>query len=55
MKAQPDYDVELKEIHHTQKLDSPSGTAVTLAEQILDKLDYKNKWVNQYSDKKMNW
>ena len=31
MATQPEYDVQLKEIHHTQKLDKPSGTAVTLA------------------------
>lgn len=45
MSAQPQYDVELKEIHHTQKLDAPSGTAITLAEQILGKLKSKKQWV----------
>jgi 4-hydroxy-tetrahydrodipicolinate reductase len=34
-----DYNVDMKEIHHTQKLDAPSGTAVTLAEGILEKVD----------------
>ena len=41
-----DYDVELTEIHHTQKKDAPSGTAITLAEQILDKNGSKKKWIN---------
>lgn len=52
MSRQPDYDVSMVEVHHTQKLDAPSGTAVTLAEQILDKLTTKNKWVNQPSNNK---
>lgn len=38
------YDVTLNEVHHTQKLDAPSGTAVTLANDIIDKLERKNKW-----------
>ncbi len=44
-----DYDVELKEIHHTQKLDSPSGTAITLAEAVLHSNPSKTKWVNKPS------
>ena len=52
MSRQPDYDVSMVEIHHTQKLDAPSGTAVTLAEQILDKSHSKSKWVNQPSSNK---
>ena len=39
------YEVSMEEIHHTQKLDSPSGTALTLANQILDNVDRKNSWV----------
>jgi 4-hydroxy-tetrahydrodipicolinate reductase len=39
--------VVLKEIHHTAKLDAPSGTAVTLAEQVLANVSRKVKWVNQ--------
>ncbi|MGH1334714.1 MAG: 4-hydroxy-tetrahydrodipicolinate reductase [Aureispira sp.] len=39
MDAQAAYSVALEEIHHTQKLDAPSGTAVTLAEGILEKVD----------------
>lgn len=49
MSAQPDYEVGLKEIHHTQKLDAPSGTAVTLAEGILENIARKKSWVNQAS------
>ena len=41
----PDYDVKMSETHHIHKLDAPSGTAITLAEGILDNLDRKNKWV----------
>ena len=41
----PDYNVEMTEIHHTQKLDAPSGTAITLAEGILGNLDRKMVWV----------
>jgi len=40
----PQYNVEMTEIHHTQKLDAPSGTAITLAEGILENLSRKNKW-----------
>ncbi len=47
MNAYPEYDVMLKEIHHTQKKDAPSGTAITLAEQVLNNLTRKNKWVNE--------
>jgi 4-hydroxy-tetrahydrodipicolinate reductase len=36
------YSVEIEEIHHTQKLDTPSGTAITLAEQIIEHTNYKN-------------
>ncbi len=46
MRDQPQYDVAIEETHHTQKLDAPSGTAITLAERILSKLKTKNSWVN---------
>ncbi len=39
------YDVSMVETHHVHKLDAPSGTAITLAEGILDNLDRKTKWV----------
>lgn len=41
------YDIALEEIHHIHKLDSPSGTAVKLAEIILNNLERKESWVNQ--------
>ena len=47
MNRYPQYDVLVEEIHHTQKLDSPSGTAITIAEGILDGLNRKNEWVNE--------
>ncbi len=40
----PDYNVEMTEVHHTQKLDAPSGTAITLAEGIIEQLDAKTAW-----------
>lgn len=40
----PQYDVKMTETHHIHKLDAPSGTAITLAEQIIDRLDRKNDW-----------
>ena len=52
MDSQPEYDVTLREIHHTAKKDAPSGTAVTLAEQVLSNLGRKTKWVNEASAKK---
>jgi len=44
------YNVAIEEIHHTHKKDAPSGTAITLAEQILSSSDTKNKWVNEKSE-----
>jgi 4-hydroxy-tetrahydrodipicolinate reductase len=41
----PEYDVKMAETHHIHKLDAPSGTAITLAEGILNELDRKDKWV----------
>lgn len=41
----PVYDVTMSETHHIHKLDAPSGTAITLAEDILDNLDRKERWV----------
>ena len=47
MNRYPQYEVQVEEIHHTQKLDSPSGTAMTISEGILSELDRKNEWVNE--------
>lgn len=49
MDAHKEYEITLKEIHHTQKKDAPSGTAISLAEQILDQIGRKQKWVNEQS------
>jgi 4-hydroxy-tetrahydrodipicolinate reductase len=46
MKGYPEYDVNMEEIHHVHKLDAPSGTAISLANQVIDKLGTKTKWVN---------
>ena len=40
----PQYSVEIEEIHHIHKLDHPSGTAITLAEDIIGQLDAKHSW-----------
>lgn len=47
MNTYSDYNVSITEIHHTQKKDAPSGTAITLAEQILAHNISKEKWINQ--------
>ena len=47
----PDYNVEMTEIHHTQKLDAPSGTAITLAEGILENLNRKSSWAKETETK----
>jgi len=39
-----DYKVSLEEIHHTQKLDAPSGTAISLADNIIENNSNYNKW-----------
>lgn len=50
MALHSDYEIQLTEVHHTQKKDAPSGTAITLAEQILEKNSRKKNWVNHVSD-----
>ena len=45
MNGYPMYDVKMEEIHHTQKLDAPSGTAITLVEDILKNFNRKTNWV----------
>lgn len=51
MQNQPTYHVSMEEIHHTQKKDAPSGTAITLAEQVMEFIPVKNKWVNEATEK----
>mgnify|MGYP001775857162 CR=1 FL=1 len=44
MNGFPQYEVSMEETHHVHKLDAPSGTAITLAEEIVDGLDRKSGW-----------
>ncbi len=46
-----DYNPAMSEIHHTEKLDAPSGTAITLAEDLIYSLERKEKWVNDEESK----
>lgn len=41
-----DYNISIEEIHHTQKLDAPSGTAISLANDIIKQIDRKETWIN---------
>ena len=50
MNNYPYYEVQVEEIHHLQKLDAPSGTAITIAEGIIDGLDAKKEWKNVLTD-----
>lgn len=50
MEKFPEYNVSMTEIHHTEKKDAPSGTAITLADQIIEYNANKNKWVKGRSD-----
>ena len=53
MAVQQSYDVTIEEVHHTHKKDAPSGTAITLAEDILHRVPYKTSWSGMPSgDKK---
>lgn len=45
MNGFPQYSVKMEETHHIHKLDAPSGTAITLAEEIINDLNRKDKWV----------
>ena len=45
MNGFPQYDVRMEETHHIHKLDAPSGTAITLAEEIVGDIDRKKSWV----------
>lgn len=50
MAPHKEYEVLIEETHHTEKKDAPSGTAITLAEQVLEKSSRKKQWVNKLSD-----
>ena len=49
----PQYDVEMEETHHVHKLDHPSGTAITLAEEIVEHIDRKEQWAEDTTDPKL--
>jgi 4-hydroxy-tetrahydrodipicolinate reductase len=51
MNRYDEYDVSIEEIHHLHKIDSPSGTGISLANQILQNSSKKKKWVNAASNK----
>lgn len=51
MAPHKEYNVSLTEIHHTEKKDAPSGTAISLAEQILDRNAAKKQWINEASQR----
>lgn len=51
MAPHAEYNVMVEEIHHTAKQDAPSGTAITIAEQILQHQPGKKRWVNERSEK----
>ena len=50
MSSHAEYNVSIEEIHHTQKKDAPSGTAITLAEQILEHSKQKKTWKNDVTE-----
>lgn len=50
MRPHLQYEVQVEEIHHTAKLDAPSGTAITIAEGILENSDQKTDWVNYIAE-----
>ena len=49
----PGYDVEMEETHHVHKLDQPSGTAITLADEIVKEIDRKEAWAEDTTDPKL--
>lgn len=49
----PQYDVEMEETHHVHKLDHPSGTAITLAEDIVNNMDRKTAWAEDTTDNQL--
>jgi len=43
----PEFDIHIEEIHHVHKLDSPSGTAIHLAQGLIDRIQRKKSWINE--------
>jgi 4-hydroxy-tetrahydrodipicolinate reductase len=52
MNGYEQYDVSIEETHHTAKQDSPSGTAIVLANDIIKHLSHKETWINEINDVK---
>lgn len=52
MNGYEQYDVSIEETHHTAKQDSPSGTAIVLANDIIKYLSHKETWINEINDVK---
>lgn len=50
MKGRSEYEISMEEIHHTHKKDAPSGTAITLAEQVLAEIPRIKEWRNAIAD-----
>ena len=50
MSLHQEYEPIIEETHHTQKKDAPSGTAISLADQILEQISRKKRWVNEVSE-----
>lgn len=44
MNMHPEYDVTIDETHHIHKMDAPSGTAITIANDIIEELEHKEEW-----------
>lgn len=51
MNNYPSYDVKMEEVHHIHKLDAPSGTAITLAEDLIKEVDRKERWSLEVEEK----
>jgi 4-hydroxy-tetrahydrodipicolinate reductase len=51
MNHYPDYKISIEEIHHIHKLDAPSGTGISLANQVIQNIPKKTKWMNAPTDK----
>lgn len=51
----PSYNVKMTETHHIHKLDAPSGTAITLAEGILEQVDRKDRWCWKQKRMRRTW
>ena len=52
MNVYPDYNVSIEEIHHIHKIDAPSGTSISLANQVIANNTNKKCWVNDLSNNK---